>query len=54
MRFSRYLLYTLREDPKDAEVLSHKLMLRAGLIYKEESGLYAYLPFGFRVYSKVV
>ncbi|MCX8029030.1 MAG: proline--tRNA ligase [Brevinematales bacterium] len=54
MRFSRFLVYTLREDPKDAEVVSHRLMLKAGLIYKEESGLYGYLPMGFRVYNKVV
>lgn len=54
MKLSKFLLYTLREDPKDAEVISHKLMIRAGLIYKEESGLYGYLPLGFRVYSKVV
>ncbi|MCS7299199.1 MAG: proline--tRNA ligase [Spirochaetia bacterium] len=54
MRFSSFLIYTLREDPKDAEIVSHKLMLRAGLIYKEESGLYCYLPLGFRVYNKVV
>ncbi len=54
MRFSRYLIFTLREDPKDAEVISHKLMIRAGLVYKEESGLYGYLPMGFRVYNKVV
>ncbi len=53
MKFSKYLIYTLREDPKEAEIVSHKLMLRAGLIYKEESGLYGYLPIGFRVYNKV-
>jgi prolyl-tRNA synthetase len=54
MRFSKYLIFTLREDPKDAEVISHKFMIRAGLVYKEESGLYGYLPIGFRVYNKVV
>ena len=54
MRFSKFLIYTLREDPKDAESISHKLMIRAGLIYKEESGLYGYLPLGLRVYNKVV
>lgn len=54
MRLSKFLVYTLREDPKDAEIISHKLMIRAGLIYKEESGLYGYLPMGFRVYNKVV
>lgn len=54
MRFSRYLVCTLREDPRDAEAISHRLMLRAGLIYKEESGLYGYLPLGFRIYNKVV
>jgi prolyl-tRNA synthetase len=54
MRFSKYLIFTLREDPKDAEVISYKLMIKAGLVYKEESGLYGYLPIGFRVYNKVV
>jgi len=54
MKLSNYLIFTLREDPKDAEVVSHKLMIRAGMIYKEESGLYGYLPIGLKVYNKVV
>ncbi len=53
MRSSNYLLATLREDPNDAEVTSHKLMLRAGLIRKLASGLYNWLPTGLRVLRKV-
>jgi len=47
-RWSHYFLPTLREDPKDAEAVSHKLMLRAGLIRRLGSGAYSYLPFGLR------
>ncbi|MDX1693413.1 MAG: proline--tRNA ligase [Ketobacteraceae bacterium] len=53
MRCTQYLLATLREDPSDAEVISHKLMLRAGLIRKLASGLYTWLPTGLRVLQKV-
>ncbi len=53
MRTSRYLLATLREDPSDAEIISHKLMLRAGLIRKLASGLYNWLPTGLKVLKKV-
>ncbi len=47
-KWSKYFLPTLREDPKDAEAISHKLMMRAGLIRRVGSGAYAYLPFGLR------
>ncbi len=53
MRASRLLLATLRETPADAEVISHQLMLRAGLIRKVASGLYNWLPVGRRVLHKV-
>jgi prolyl-tRNA synthetase len=53
MRASRLLLPTLRETPADAEVISHQLMLRAGLIRKLASGLYTWLPLGVKVLRKV-
>jgi len=53
MRASRYLLATLRETPADAEVISHQLMLRAGMIRKVATGLYNWLPLGNRVLRKV-
>ncbi|MBI4340681.1 MAG: proline--tRNA ligase [Candidatus Omnitrophica bacterium] len=54
MRWSRYFLPTLREDPKDAEAISHKLMARAGLIRRLGSGAYSYLPFGWRALQKAI
>lgn len=53
MRTSQYLLATLKETPADAEVISHQLMLRAGLVRKLASGLYNWLPSGLRVLNKV-
>ncbi|MDF2183694.1 proline--tRNA ligase [Grimontia hollisae] len=53
MRTSKYLLSTLKETPNDAEVVSHQLMLRAGMIRKLASGLYTWLPTGLRVLQKV-
>ncbi|MBN7821449.1 proline--tRNA ligase [Bowmanella yangjiangensis] len=53
MRSSQYLLATQKETPADAEVISHQLMLRAGLIRKLASGLYTWLPSGLRVLNKV-
>ncbi|MBC3766407.1 proline--tRNA ligase [Neptunicella marina] len=53
MRSSQYLLSTLKETPADAEVISHQLMLRAGMIRKLASGLYTWLPTGLRVLNKV-
>ncbi|MEE3087434.1 MAG: proline--tRNA ligase [Pseudomonadota bacterium] len=53
MRASNYLLATLKETPADAEVISHQLMLRAGMIRKRASGLYTWLPLGTRVLRKV-
>ncbi len=53
MRYSRLLIPTLRDDPSDAETVSHKLMLRAGLIRKVAAGVYSLLPLGLRVLSRV-
>jgi len=53
MKMSRLLAPTLREDPKEAEVVSHRLMLRAGMIRKLAAGIYTFLPLGLRVLSKV-
>ncbi|MFN3414092.1 MAG: proline--tRNA ligase [Thermoanaerobaculum sp.] len=53
MRFSQAFIYTLRENPQDAEVISHKLMARAGMIDKLAAGIYTYLPLGFRSIEKL-
>ncbi len=53
MRLSRYFLPILREPPREAEIVSHQLMLRAGMIRQEAAGIYAFLPLGFRVLQKV-
>lgn len=53
MRASRYLISTLKEAPADAEIVSHKLMLRAGLIRRLAGGIYTWMPLGLRVVRKV-
>lgn len=53
MRASRFLISTLKETPADAEVISHQLMLRAGMIRKLAAGIYSWLPLGLRVLRKV-
>ena len=53
MRTSKFLLTTLRETPAEAEIISHKLMLRAGMIRKLAAGIYTWLPLGLRVLRKV-
>jgi prolyl-tRNA synthetase len=53
MRVSKYLLSTLKETPANAEIVSHQLMLRAGMIRRNASGLYSWLPSGLRVLRKV-
>jgi prolyl-tRNA synthetase len=53
MRYTQYFLPTLKETPGDAEVVSHQLMTRAGMIRKVAAGIYDYLPFGLRVIRKV-
>ncbi len=53
MRLTRYFLPILRETPKEAEIVSHRLMLRAGMIRQEAAGIYSWLPFGLAVLQKV-
>lgn len=53
MRLSRYFIPTLREAPSDAQIASHQLMLRAGMIRQEAAGIYAWLPLGLRVLKKI-
>ncbi len=53
MRLSRYFLPALKEAPADAQIVSHQLMLRTGMIRQEAAGIYAWLPLGFRVLKKV-
>jgi prolyl-tRNA synthetase len=53
MRLSRYFLPILRDVPKDAEIVSHRLMLRAGMMRQEAAGIYAFLPLGLRVLKKI-
>ncbi|MGH7400500.1 MAG: proline--tRNA ligase [Candidatus Rokuibacteriota bacterium] len=53
MRWTRSLIPTLRDDPADAEAISHKLMVRAGLVRQLAAGIYVYLPLGLRVLEKV-
>ena len=53
MRLSRYFLPILRETPKEADIVSHRLMLRAGMLRQEAAGIYAFLPLGLRVLKKV-
>jgi prolyl-tRNA synthetase len=53
MRLSRYFMPTLREAPADAQIVSHQLMLRAGMIRQEAAGIYAWLPLGLKVLKKI-
>ena len=53
MLFSKLLLPTLKDAPQEAEVISHKLMLRAGMVRKVASGIYTWLPLGLKVLRKI-
>src|SRR5512139_2390396 len=53
MRVSQFFISTLKEAPSDAEIVSHKLMLRAGLIRRLAGGIYSWMPLGLRVVRKV-
>ncbi len=53
MRLSRYFMPILREPPREAEIVSHRLMLRAGMMRQEAAGIYAFLPLGLRVLNKI-
>src|SRR5687768_8058870 len=53
MRLSRYFLPLLKENPAEAQIVSHRLMLRTGMIRQEAAGIYAWLPLGLKVLKKV-
>ena len=53
MRLSQYFMPVLRDDPKEAEIASHRLMLRTGMVRQEAAGSYSWLPMGFRVLKKI-
>lgn len=53
MRLSQYFLPILRDDPKEAEIVSHRLMLRTGMVRQASAGIYSWLPLGFRVLAKI-
>src|SRR5690349_13020857 len=53
MRLSQFFMPTLRENPSEAQIVSHRLMLRAGMIRQTSAGIYAWLPLGFRVLKKI-
>jgi len=53
MRLSQYFMPILRDDPKEAEIVSHRLMLRTGMIRQESAGIYSWLPMGFKVLKKI-
>ena len=53
MRSSQFFLPTLKENPAEAEIVSHRLMLRAGMIRQASAGIYSWLPLGFRVLKKI-
>jgi prolyl-tRNA synthetase len=54
MRVSQFFISTLREAPADAEIVSHQLMLRAGIIRRLAGGIYTWMPLGLRIVRKVV
>jgi len=53
MRLSRYFLPTLKDTPREAEIVSHRLMLRAGMMQQASAGIYSWLPLGYRVLKKI-
>lgn len=53
MRLSRYFLPVLKEDPKEAQIVSHRLMLRAGMIKQQTAGIYSWLPLGFKILRRI-
>ena len=53
MRSSQFFLPTLRENPAEAEIVSHRLMLRAGMVRQASAGIYSWLPLGFKVLKNV-
>ena len=53
MRLSRYFMPTLKENPKEAEIVSHRLMLRAGMVRQSSAGIYSWLPMGYKVLQNI-
>ena len=53
MRLSRYFLPVLKETPAEAQIASHRLMLRAGMVRQQSAGIYSWLPMGFKVLKKI-
>ena len=53
MRLSQYFIPVLKENPKEAQIVSHRLMLRAGMIQQSSAGIYSWLPMGLKVLSKI-
>ena len=53
MKASKYPLFTQKNEPSDAEIISHKLMIKAGLVRQQSSGQYSFLPIGYKVLSKI-
>ena len=53
MRLSNYFLPVLKENPAEAQIVSHRLMLRAGMVRQSSSGIYSWLPLGLRVLNKI-
>ena len=53
MRLTRYFLPVLKENPADAQIVSHRYMLRAGMIKQASAGIYSWLPMGFKVLRKI-
>ncbi|MGY8986401.1 MAG: proline--tRNA ligase, partial [Sphingomonadales bacterium] len=53
MRLSKYFIPTLKENPSEAKIMSHRLMLRAGLIRQASAGIYSWMPLGLRVLKKI-
>ena len=53
MRLSQYFLPVLKENPAEAQIVSHRLMLRAGMIRQQAAGIYSWLPLGWRVLKRI-
>jgi prolyl-tRNA synthetase len=53
LRLSQFFLPTLRETPTEAQIVSHRLMLRAGMVRQQAAGIYSWLPLGHRVLTKI-
>ena len=54
MRYSKFFIPTQKENPSDAKIKSHMLMIKSGMIRQETSGIYSWLPYGFRLLQKII